>query len=386
MSTVGILIFVVFVLLAIGIHEFGHFITAKAFKIKVEKFFIGFGPKLWSVKRGDTEYGIAAFPLGGYVRIAGMNPLEEIAPEDQPRTFKAKPAWQRAIVLATGSITHFLMALFILAIILATVGETDYDRATLTIGAVGSGTDGELTPSQEAGLKPGDRVVAVAGQRVDAWSDVQQAISSRPGQTIEIVVDRSEQQLTLRATLDSCIRLESGRVDCDAEPGAKTIGFLGVSPKFATIDRSLGASIVESGRQIGVGMWQSLVAFKNIFAPSSLNRMVQVAIGNEERKPDDPSSIVGIGRLSAEAASQRDFKTVFLYIISFNVFIGVANLLPLPPLDGGHLAVLGYEKLTRREVDVRRLIPITAMVIAIFAFIFLLATAGDIFNPLKTTG
>src|ERR671934_28073 len=122
MTAVGILLFVGFVLLSIGVHEFGHFATAKAFGIKVERFFIGFGPRLWSVKKGETEYGIAALPVGGYVRVAGMNPFEEIAPEDRSRVFKAKPKWQRAIVLAAGSFTHFLIAFGIIAAVLAAVG------------------------------------------------------------------------------------------------------------------------------------------------------------------------------------------------------------------------------------------------------------------------
>ncbi len=374
MSALGVLLFVVFLLGAIALHEFGHFATAKLFKIKVDKFFIGFGPKLWSVKRGETEYGISAIPLGGYVKIAGMNPLEEVPPEDRPRTFKAKPAWQRAIVLATGSITHFVVAIFLLAVILATVGQTDYDRPTLTIGEVGSTEPGAVAPAERAGIEPGDTIVEVAGRRVTEWSQVQDAIRSRPGQRLTLVVERHRRLIDLMATLDS------------RERDGETIGFLGVSPELVVIHRSAGGSMIESGRQVGVGMWQSLVAFKNIFSPSSLGRLVQTAFGNEERKLEDPTSIIGIGRASAEAARDRDFTTVFLYIVSFNVFIGVANLLPLPPLDGGHLAVLGWEKITRREVDLRRLIPITAMVISVFAFLFLFATLGDIFNPLQPPG
>lgn len=370
----GIFIFVFFVLLAIAIHELGHFATAKWFKIKVDKFFIGFGPKLWSVKRGETEYGISAFPLGGYVKIAGMNPLEEVPPEDLPRTFKAKPAWQRAIVLVAGSVTHFIVALVILASILAIAGEKDYETPTLEISKVASETPGEITPSQRAGIQPGDRIVAIAGRPVTQWSQVQEAIRGRPGQRLDLVVERDGRQIALMATLET------------REREGETIGFLGVSPEFAVIDRSAGSAFVEAGRQVGIGMWQSLVAFKNVFAPSNLNRLFQVAIGRQERSETDPSSLVGVGRLSGDAASQGDFASLFLIIVSFNIFVGVVNLVPLPPLDGGHLAVLGFEKLTRREVDVRRLLPITAMVLTALGMLFVLLLYTDIVNPLRLPG
>jgi membrane-associated protease RseP (regulator of RpoE activity) len=371
---IGILIFIASVLLAIGIHELGHFATAKWFKIKVDKFFIGFGPRLWSTKRGETEYGLSAFPIGGYVKIAGMNPLEEVPPEDQPRTFKSKPAWQRAIVLVAGSVTHFIVAIIILTCIFTLVGETDIDTPTLVIGAVGSEELEQKTPAEVAGVRPGDRVIEIAGQRVTSWSQVQQAIRTRPNQPIEIAVERDGRPLILRATL--------GERDRDGE----TIGFLGVSPEFAQIDRSPGEAVVEATKDVGVGIKDSFLAFGKIFTPSTLSRLFQVATGQEERRPEDPASIVGIGRSAGDLAGERDFAQLFFMIAGFNVFIGMANLLPLPPLDGGHLAVLGFEKLTGRDVDMRRLIPITAMVLTAFGLLFVLVLSADLFNPLKLPG
>lgn len=370
MTGFGVFIFIFAVLLAIAIHEAGHFATAKWFKIKVDRFFIGFGPKLWSIKRGETEYGVSAFPLGGYVRIAGMNPLEEIPPEEQHRTFKAKPAWQRAIVLAAGSVTHFIVALIIIAAILASVGEPDLDNPTLTIAVVGSGVADEKAPAELAGLKAGDRVVSIASQTVTDWSQVQEEIRSRPNQLIDIVVERDGRQLSLRAKLD------------EREREGETIGFLGVSPEFATVDRPVGSAIVTAAARVGTGMWDSLVAFKNIFSPSTLGRLFQVAAGEEARRPEDPATVVGIGKTSGDLARSGDFAGLFLLVAGFNVFVGVANLLPLPPLDGGHLAVLAVEKVSRREVDMRKLLPITAMVLTVFGMLFLLLLYTDIVNPL----
>ena len=373
-TVLGVLLFALSVLFAIGLHEFGHFATAKAFGIKVDRFFIGFGPKLWSVRRGETEYGISAFPIGGYVRIAGMNPLEEIPPEDKPRTFKSKPAWQRAIVLAAGSVTHFLVALIIIASILAIAGEPDVKHPTLTIGVVGSSTPGEVTPSMTAGLKPGDRVAEVAGLKVQRWTQVQQAIRSRPGEDVEIVVFRNGKQLVLRAKLDSHKDTQTG----------KQVGFLGVSPRFPTIHRDPPHAIGSAAVQVGTGMKDSLAAFGKIFRPSTLGRLFQVAAGSKQRSVDDPATVVGIGKESGDLARRGDFVGLFLIVASFNVFVGVANLLPLPPLDGGHLAVLAYEKIRRREVDVRRLLPITAMVLTAFGTLFILLLYLDIVKPLPS--
>jgi membrane-associated protease RseP (regulator of RpoE activity) len=370
----GILLFAIFVLFAIGLHEFGHFATAKAFGIKVDRFFIGFGPKIWSTRRGETEYGISAFPIGGYVRIAGMNPLEPIPAEEKARTFKSKPAWQRAIVLAAGSITHFLVALIIIASILAISGEPDVKHPTLVIGVVGTATPGEVTPSMRAGLKPGDRVVSVAGVKVTRWQQVQDAIRSRPGQTIEIVVLRRGTERTLRATLDATTDKKTG----------KKIGFLGVSPQFGVIHRGPLSAIGEAGRQVGVGMKDSIMAFGRIFRPSTIGRLFQVATGSKQRSADDPATVVGIGKESGDLARRGDFVGLFLIVASFNVFVGVANLLPLPPLDGGHLAVLAWEKITRRDVDVRRLLPVTAMVLAAFGTLFILLLYLDIVKPLPS--
>lgn len=372
MTGLGVFIFIVFVLVAIGLHEFGHFATAKAFGIKVERFFIGFGPKLWSTKRGETEYGVSAFPLGGYVRIAGMNPLEEIKPEDKPRTFKAKPAWQRAIVLAAGSFTHFVVALIIIGAILSVAGEVDPDKATLTIASVGDEA-AQDTPAAKAGLKPGDRVVAAAGQRVRTWEELVAIIHARPGETIPVEVLRDGQRVTLRPTL------------ARENPRGRKVGFLGIGPRAAIVDRTVPEAIGRSFAILGDGMVDSVVQFAKVFSPSNLNRLFKAVVGTEER-PENVTSLVGAGRISGDLAREGDWASLFLLVAGFNIFIGVVNLLPLPPLDGGHLAVLSYEKIARRDVDMRRLLPVTAMVLTVLGMLFILVLYLDIFNPFPAPG
>lgn len=370
MTGLGVVVFAVMALFSIGLHEFGHFATARMFGIKVERFFIGFGPKLWSFRRGDTEYGIAALPLGGYVRISGMNPMEEIPPEDRARTFKAKAKWQRAIVLAAGSVTHFVLAFGILVAILALTTEPDFDSPTLRIDQVEAIYQDKPSPAAQAGLKPGDVLRAIDGQGVSSWDDVQKLLHERPGEAISIEVLRGEARLTLAATLAS------------ENPDGERVGFLGVAPEFRQVDRTLPQAVGEAGRRIGVGAKESLTAFGRIFSPGTLGRLFSVAAGRSERSVEDPATLVGVGRGAGDLARQGDFAGLFSLVAGFNIFVGVANLLPLPPLDGGHLAVLGYEKVRRREVDMRRLLPITAVVVSVFATLFVLLLYLDIARPL----
>lgn len=354
------LLFVFLIFVAIGLHEFGHFITAKKFGMKVDRFFIGFGRPIWSVRRGETEYGLAWIPAGGYVRIAGMNPFEDVPEEDRGRIFKAKKAWQRAIVLAAGSTMHFLIAFVMLAALLMTAGVPDGD-ATRNVFEVEPGT-----PAAQAGFEPGDTILSVDGTRVETWDEARDIIRSNPGETIPFVVRRDGQEKTLNATLAS------------SNSRGEEVGFLGVAPDLETVKRGPGEAVWQSAKFIPFASWESLKALGRIVTPSSFAQMFDVLRGNAERDPEGPASLVGVTR----AAGQSDMATLLFLFVGFNIFIGVANLLPLPPLDGGHLAVLAYEKIRKRDVDMRKLIPVSATVIAVFVGLFVLSLAMDIVAPL----
>src|SRR2546426_4995759 len=157
----GVIVFIVAILVVVLVHESGHFFTAKWFGIKVQEFFVGFGPRLWSTRRGETEYGVKALPLGGYVRIAGMNPYEEVSPEEYPRTFGAKPAWQRALVIVAGPATHFVVAFLCFALWLGLVGRPVAKDPI--VAEVAQTLDGAVTPAAHAGLRPGDRDLWITG-------------------------------------------------------------------------------------------------------------------------------------------------------------------------------------------------------------------------------
>ena len=370
MTTLGIFVFVAAILMSIGLHEFGHFITAKEFGIKIEQFFIGFGPRLWSVRRGETEYGVKALPVGGYVRIAGMNPFEEIAPEDASRVFKAKKPWQRAIVLSAGSFTHFIIGLVIIAFVMGIVGSPT-DHPTTTISSIQGAFDGHPSPAQDAGLRPGDMLAAVNGHRITQWQQAVDILHRFGGKRVQITVNRKGTLITTSTVL----------ADHNPQTGKK-VGFLGIGPTFLQKHYGPLQSITKAGHDVGAGMLGSLEAIGHLFEPSTLGRIFSQAAGRQPRTAEDPTTVVGLTSQAGGLLGHGDIGAFFLLIAYFNIFIGVANLLPLPPLDGGHLAVLAYEKIRGREVDMRRLVPITVTVISVFGSLFLLLLYLDIVRPL----
>jgi membrane-associated protease RseP (regulator of RpoE activity) len=368
-SAVGILIFVGAVFFAIALHEFGHFATAKAFGMKVERFFIGFGPPLWSVRKGETEYGIATLPFGGYVRIAGMNPYEEIHPEDRNRVFKSKPGWQQFIVLVAGSFSHFLVAFLLAAALLGFVG---LPRPTTSIESVQAAlADGTRTPAAKAGFRPGDTVVRVDGTIVTEWNQARDLIRAAPGRVLHFVVLRSGREVQLDAQLAS------------TNPEKEKVGFLGVSTR--TVTKTYGAgSFAESAKILGGTSWDSLKALGSLVSPRTVGRLFSQLTGSAKRTLEDPASIVGVTRAAGDFAGRGRFADLFFLIVGFNIFVGVANMIPLPPLDGGHVAVLGYETVRRRRVDMRKLMPVSVAVVAVLVTLFVLSLYLDIVKPLPT--
>jgi membrane-associated protease RseP (regulator of RpoE activity) len=373
-TALGVVLFIISILLSIGLHEFGHFITAKKFGIKVDQFFIGFGPSLWSVKKGETEYGVKALPFGGFVRIAGMNPFEEIAPEDSARVFKAKKPWQRAIVLSAGSFTHFILGLAILAAIFAAYGAP---MPSTRIGSVQATLEGKPGPAAAAGFKPGDVLVSIQGHPIHEWDDATSILHSSAGKVVTIVVRRGGKLVELHPRLAD---------HSPSLPPGNHVGYLGIGAATVTHHYGPISAITTAGKDVGQGMWLSLQALGKLFAPSSIHRLFSQVAGNQPRTIEDPSTVVGITGQAGGLLGHGNLAGFLSLIAYFNIFIGTLNLLPLPPLDGGHLAVVAYEKIRRREVDMRKLIPITVTVISIFGSLFLLLLYLDIVRPLPSIG
>ncbi|HEX2267365.1 MAG TPA: M50 family metallopeptidase [Actinomycetota bacterium] len=366
----GIVVFVVAILVAVLIHEAGHFLTAKAFGIKVEEFFVGFGPRLWSFRRGETEYGVKAFPLGGYVRIAGMNPFQEVPEKDRPRTFPAKPIWQRAIVIFAGPVTHFVMAIVFLAVFLVAVGVPNDNRPT--IDAVEARLGGRPSPAAQAGLRVGDEIVAINGAPVGSRERLVTFTRQHVGQPIQVTALRDGRRFT--ATVTPVL----------AQVGRQRVGRLGVVLGGVRERENPIAAIGRAVGEVGSVTQAIVVRLDDVFGLSALRGIGQVLIGSRPRTPEDPASVVGGARLAGEAVAAGAWDYLFNLLIVFNIFVGIINLVPLPPLDGGHLAVLAYEKVRRRRPDLRKLVPLTALVAAFMILLVVSLTYIDIVEPLPS--
>ncbi|HEY8201555.1 MAG TPA: M50 family metallopeptidase, partial [Actinomycetota bacterium] len=342
-SWVGIVAFIATLFVMIVVHETGHFLAARAFGIKVEEFFIGFGPKLFSRRRHETEYGIKGIPLGGYVRIAGMNPWQPVTDDERPRTFGAKPAWQRAIVLSAGSATHFVMGAVIMIVVFAFIGLPGWSTRLASVDPAG--------PAQVAGFKPGDRVLEVDGRRTKTWLDFRKIVQRSPGRQLSIVVDREGKRLTLTATPVAA---------SDPEGGRKLVGRLGL----ASVDvekEPLPKAFVSGVGYTGYLTTESVKGIGRIFSPSGLRGVFNSLGGTGARSLDAPIGLIGGGREAGNLAARGQLGYLLALFANFIVFVGIINMAPLPPLDGGHLVVLLLEKIRGKPVDMRKVVPVAAV-------------------------
>jgi membrane-associated protease RseP (regulator of RpoE activity) len=373
-------LFVLSVIFVIMFHEFGHFATAKAFGMKCEKFFLGFGPTLWSIRRGETEYGVKAIPAGGFVKITGMSKYEEIDPADVGRTFHEKPAWQRTIVLSAGSATHILVAFVLLVGALGFIGLPEM-RATNVVATVGEGT-----PAEEAGLAEGDRIVAVDGRATTDFETVRELVAARGGETVGITVERAGAEEELSVTLTS--RVVEG----------ETVGFLGVGPEGEQIPaQPMGLGPALSEALTGeLSLWnltrETVVGLLQALSPAGLADWLSTVPGDQPRSAEGPISLVGVGQAVGALGETGNIAVILLLLASLNLVLGIMNMLPLPPLDGGHLAVLlveeGVNKVravrgrsTDWQMDPAKLTPIALAVIMFFVVISLTALYVDIVKP-----
>ncbi|HZB01763.1 MAG TPA: M50 family metallopeptidase [Actinomycetota bacterium] len=369
-STLAVIGFLALILLVvIPIHEAGHLLVARWFGFKIQEYFVGFGPRLWSFRRGETEYGVKGIPAGGYVKIAGMNPFETVLPEDAARAYGAKPIWQRALVILAGPLSHALIGAILYFVLFAVYGDFDTER--VVVGEVTRTLAGEPSPAFEAGLRPGDVIVRVGDLErptpENLGAHVTPFAKEHPGEPLTYVVERDGREVSLSIVPDLVTEegIEKGR-----------IGFLlGPEPLSAP------EAAVAATRWTGAAAWNSVTTIPKIFTVG-VGRTFAVLFGDEPRRADDVASLVGVTRQVGEAGGEGNWA-LFLNMAAYvTIFIGVVNLVPLPPLDGGHLILLVWEKITGHAADYRRLVPVSAAVI-VFLSIFAIATAVlDITEPL----
>ncbi|MDQ6798419.1 MAG: site-2 protease family protein [Actinomycetota bacterium] len=370
----GLAAFILAFIAIVMLHEFGHFVAAKKSGMKVTEFFFGFGPRLWSVRKGETEYGIKAIPFGGYVKIIGMSNLEQdIAPEDEARTYRRQSYPKRMIVALAGVFTHFVMAFLILIVILSAVGVP---KPSLAIGSISRLENGP-SPAIDAGFKLGDRIVSIGGRAVASWDDVPQPIRDSAGRPLEFVVERDGRRVTLTAT------------PAQVGSAAASRGFVGIGPLATTVRKNpvaAAGTAVSQMWSLSTGSVKGLGAF---FAPSSLKSYAGQLSNATSNKPASADqgrflSVVGVVRIAADSSAVN----LLYLLVLLNIFIGVFNLIPFLPLDGGHVAIATYERIRSRkgrapyQADVGKMVPIAAAMIAILVLIGITSLYLDIVKPM----
>lgn len=389
----GVVAFVAALVLSVTLHEAGHLVAAKRFGMKATQFFVGFGPTLWSRRHGETEYGVKAILLGGFVRIVGYTTLEKLDEADRPRAFYLQPARRRAVVIVAGVAANLLLAFVLLVALATVVGVRQAGTATTVVERVSACVPERLggrcapgrppSPARAAGLRSGDRIVSFAGRPVGGWQELRAAIRAAPaGRAVPVVAERDGTRRAFQARL----------AEVDGEP------FLGVTARVIGVryDRlGPGEAVVFALKGIAVTVAQMGRALAAL--PAALPELFSPQRG--QSAGGQIGSVVGAGQISGEifasGGSWRDAAGPYLALVaSINVFLGALNVLPLLPLDGGHLAVLGYERLRARiarargrsdpgPVDITRLLPVTYLAVVLLVGLGVLLIVADLLNPLR---
>ena len=438
---IGVVLLVVGLAASIALHELGHLVPAKKFGVRVGQYMIGFGPTLWSRKVGETQYGFKAIPLGGYISMAGMYPPspreraaaeaghrtgragggffatmvqdaraandETLAGADDERVFYRLPVWKRIVIMLGGPVMNLLFAIVLFAILFSGIGV---QTATTTVSSVSecivpAGADrtecaasDPVAPAAAAGLQPGDVIVEVGGQRISTFADASAIIRESPGRSLVIVVERDgvPQSVTLTpAAVEQPVTDAAGRpvLDANGDPRMQEVGFAGIRQEVEYLRQPIwagpAAAVENVGAVAGI-IWQ---------LPVKVYETALTLVTGEERDPNGPLSVVGAGILSGEVAAADapilNRVAGFLGLLaSLNIALFVFNLVPLLPLDGGHIVVALWEGIKRswakifnrpppQPVDATKLVPVTFVVVIALIVMGAVLILADIFNPMS---
>ncbi|RKS76837.1 RIP metalloprotease RseP [Actinomadura pelletieri DSM 43383] len=427
----GALILFFGLLVSIALHELGHFSFAKLFKVRTTQFMVGFGPTMKSWRRGETEYGIKWIPLGGYIRMIGMLPprkgdapgqirrastgpwqgliesargaaLEEVRPGDEDRVFYAKKWWQKMLIMIGGPAMNLVLAVLFFAILLMGIGTNQpqpvIDQVAQCIVPASQAdlracpANAPPTPAKQVGLQPGDRIVTFGGTKIDDYRDLQNLIRDSGGRSVPMTVRRDGKDLTLTVPIT-----RNQLRDLEDEDKIVNVGFLGITPASA-IEREGPGAVAST-----MGDLTARTAGALVRMPQKMVGVWNAAFGGEERDPNGPIGVVGVSRIGGEVAADEDYTATqkvsyFVMLLgSLNLAVGLFNLVPLLPLDGGHIAGAILEaikklfaKIFRRPdpgyVDVAKALPVTYVMAAVLIVMGGLLIYADLFNPVRVTG
>jgi membrane-associated protease RseP (regulator of RpoE activity) len=373
------------------VHEYGHYITAKRYGMRVTEFFLGFGKRIWSTQRGETEFGIKAIPAGGYCKISGMSVRDEMPAEIAHRAFYKARTREKLVVLGSGSVLHFILGFLFLFILFTGVGVVKslpiIQEVLPCVPAKTECTSSDpISPAKQAGLLPGDEVVGINGVRNLEWSEISPVLRESAGKQISLVILRDGSEIN--------IDLVAATRTVDGEDR----GFIGIVNKYGLVKENpisaIGSS-AEATAQLFVGSIKALIGL-----PQQIPTLIRQTFLGEERSTDGLVGIVGVARATGETASSSNLTmgekiaTFLLIIASLNIFVGIFNLIPILPLDGGHIAVALFEGARRQiyrirgrtepgKVDIEKLTPITVIVLVALIFLTALLLIADIFNPIN---
>ncbi|WP_437023006.1 M50 family metallopeptidase [Streptomyces sp. enrichment culture] len=428
MFILGIVVFAIGLLFSIAWHELGHLSTAKMFGIRVPQYMVGFGPTVFSRRKGETEYGVKAIPLGGYIRMIGMFPpgpdgrlearstspwrgmiedarsaaFEELEPGDETRLFYTRAPWKRVVVMFAGPFMNLILAVALFLTVLMGFGIS---QQTTTVASVSRCVIAQTenrddcrktdpaSPAAAAGLRARDEIVSFDGVRTDTWDELSDLIRANPGKEVPIVVERDGRQVTLHA------RIATNKVakkDSDGqivEGEYVTAGFLGFSSATGVVKQDFGESVAWMGDRIGEAI-DSLAAL-----PGKIPALWDAAFGDGPREPDSPMGVVGAARVGGEIATldippTQQLAMFVMLVAGFNLSLFLFNMLPLLPLDGGHIAGALWESLRRNTAkllrrpdpgpfDVAKLMPVAYVVAGIFICFTILVLIADVVNPVR---
>ena len=366
-------VFVLGILISVFLHETGHFVTARMTGMKATQFFLGFGPRIWSFHRGETEYGLRALPFGAFVRIIGMNNMDDVPPADEARTYRQKSYPRRMLVITAGSLMHMLIAVALLFTVYSVRGQF-VDLAGAEVGAVQANG-----PADGAGIESGDIVVSIDGIAVDGPDALGRTVRSHePGDTVDVVVVRDGTERTIPVGLGA-----------NTEEGSPNFGtaLLGVSSRGAGEwqEVSLGDAAVSSVTDLFPTAWESTKGVVQVLNPVNIYNHLS---GQTDDLATRPTTVVGVTQVSGTVGENEGIIGMLLLLAALNVFVGVFNMFPLLPLDGGHAAIATYERVRERGgrryfADVSKLMPFAMAVIVVLLALFMSGLYLDVTQPLR---